>query len=183
MLNTKYIIYTDREGKQNVQYNPDANGAAWFVSGVLIADGPFEEIEGLGQIDTKTEAVVEKRFAAPLDGMDFAAGDTTDYIRLTDYRSNYLRYDAESSRERVAVFSEIYYDKGWTAYIDGKEAPYFRADYILRAMRVPAGNHTIEWKFRAPAFDKVESATLGSSIAILVWVLIATVINLRRRKK
>jgi hypothetical protein len=179
MLNTKYYIIADREnGTRQVVQNYEANGAAWFVENVFLVDGAFEEIDALGTIDNKTEAVVDKRFA---DGVpshtDF---DPTATISLTDYRSNYLRYESHSAVQQVAVFSEIYYDKGWTAYIDGEETPYFRADYILRAMDIPSGDHVIEWKFRAPHFAAVEGVTLGASIIILLWLATAIIINIRK---
>jgi hypothetical protein len=175
MLNTKYFIVTDPEtGKRTARLNPDANGAAWFVDRTFVVDGPFEEIESIGTIDNKHEAVVDKRFMEMAEVAPESAADSISVIRLTEYRPNYLRYESRSDQERVAVFSEIYYDKGWKAYIDGVETPYFRADYILRAMVVPAGKHVIEWRFSAPRFAAVEGVTLACSILILVW-LVATV--------
>ncbi len=93
-----------------------------------------------------------------------------------------LRYETLSTEERVAVFSEIYYDKGWKAYIDGEEVSYFRADYVLRAMVVPPGAHTIEWKFRAPRFALVEGITLACSIVILLWLAAAMVFRMKNEK-
>jgi hypothetical protein len=176
MLNTKYYIVTDpNTGTQQVGLNPDANGPAWFVENVVFTEDAREELEALGVIDTKSEAVVDERFADQVTNP--VNSDTTATIRLTDYRSNYLRYESHSAEPQVVVFSEIYYDKGWKAYVDGEEAPYFRADYILRAMDVPAGNHTIEWRFRAPRFAVVEGVTLGSSIVILLWLFAAIIIR------
>ena len=83
----------------------------------------------------------------------------------------------------MAVFSEIYYNKGWKAYLDGEEVPYYRANYILRAMTLPAGKHTVEWRFRAPSFEKVEAVTLCSSIVILASVVAVLVAALLRRRK
>jgi hypothetical protein len=182
MLNTKYFIITDREtGTQQVVRNYEANGPAWFVENVFLVDGAFEEIDAIGTIDNKTEAVVDKRFADQVP--THADFDPTATIRLTDYRSNYLRYEIRSAAAQVAVFSEIYYNKGWTAYIDGEEAPYFRADYILRAMDVPAGDHVVEWKFRAPRFAAVEGVTLASSIVILLWLAFAIIYKRQWLKK
>jgi hypothetical protein len=158
--------------------NDEANGPAWFVDNVFLVDGPYEEIDALGTIDTKTEAVVDKRFAdqVPPD----IELDPEAQIHLVEYRSNYLRYHTLSKEPQVAVFSEIYYDKGWKVYIDGEEAPYYRADYILRAMNIPAGNHLVEWKFRAPHFATVEGMTLASSIVILLWLVVAII---KKRKE
>ena len=96
-------------------------------------------------------------------------------IRLEEYRPNYLRYEYNTPEAGVAVFSEIFYDKGWTACVDGVEAPYFRADYVLRAMALPAGKHTVEWRFRAPAWTTVETVTGIASVLILLCVLAALV--------
>jgi hypothetical protein len=186
MLNTKYFIMNDPEGGRRAQLNPGANGAAWFVDNVFFVDGAAAELEALATIDNKREAVADERFeesaktTPPLRGTppqegNFPLADYSDdaIIELIEYRPNYLRYESLSTEERVAVFSEIYYDKGWKAYIDGVEAPCFRADYILRAMVVPAGAHTIEWRFRAPRFALVEGITLACSIVILLWLAAA----------
>ena len=103
-------------------------------------------------------------------------------IDLVEYRPNYLRYEYSTPEEAVAVFSEIYYDKGWKAYVDGTEAPAFRADYVLRAMRLPAGQHTVEWRFRAPGWNAVEGVTAGCSAVILLGALTLIVCALRRKK-
>lgn len=191
MLNTKYFIVTDRStGEQQVQFNPDANGAAWFVEHVFLVDSTQEEIDAIGTIDNKREAVVDRRFtgidkrypaALSMDPPQHA--DSTAVIRMTAYRSNYLRYETHSAMSQTAVFSEIYYNKGWTAFIDGEETPYFRADYILRGMSIPAGDHVVEWKFRAPRFATVEGITLTCSIIILLWLAAAVIIEQRKNKK
>ncbi len=100
---------------------------------------------------------------------------------MSEYRPNYVKYDSSSTTEQLAVFSEIYYDKGWTAHIDGIETPYLRADYILRAMVVPAGEHTVEWRFRAPHFATVEGVTLAASIVILLWLIVAIIFKRKVR--
>ena len=92
-----------------------------------------------------------------------------------------LTYEYDSATEGIAVFSEIYYDKGWKAYVDGTEAPYFRADYVLRAMKLPAGKHTVEWRFRAPGWTAVEGVTLAASLAILLGAVAALVYCFRKR--
>lgn len=173
MLNTKYFIVANAEtGEETVRLNPDANGAAWFVDRVFLVDGPNEEIDAVGTIDNKHEAIVDKRFAE-LAVIAPSEPDSAATIRLTDYRSNYLRYETSSAVPQIAVFSEIFYDHGWRAFIDGHETPYFRANYILRAMEVPEGEHVVEWKFRAPGFAAVEAVTLTASILILLWLAAA----------
>lgn len=154
MLNTKYIITRSSE----VVERPSANGAAWFVGGTVPAESAKRELEMLGEIDLKTAAVA---YDAPADAR-FGTGE----IALTEYRPNYLKYEYTADSEAVAVFSEIYYPDGWTMYVDGAEMPYFRADYILRAAALPAGTHTVEWRFRAPMWGMSEAITLVCSILI-----------------
>ncbi len=179
MLNTKYFIVSDpATGERVVELNGDAFGAAWFVDDVVRVDGAQAELDALDTTDLRQTAVVNSSYE--LRVTSYERGTQTDGIELVEYRPNYLRYESSAATDRVAVFSEIYYDKGWKAYIDGEEAPYFRADYILRAMVVPAGEHTVEWRFRAPRFATVEGITLGCSILILLWL--AAAIFFDRRK-
>ena len=129
---------------------------------------PAEEIEALNTIDTKREAVVDvEKFGERPVGMQVSR-DSTAYIRLTDYKPNHLTYEYSSADPQTAVFSEIYYDKGWSAYIDGEPAEYFRADYVLRAMDLPEGSHKVEFIFRAPKFGVMVSITYICSLLILL---------------
>lgn len=174
MLNTRYEILPAQDGAPTAVRRATPNGPAWFVRELVAAPTPQQEIELLGQIDTKTTAVVQHTATQP---------QGTGTIALTEYRPNYLKYEYTADAPAVAVFSEIFYDKGWTAYVDGKESPYFRADYILRAMELPAGTHTVEWRFRAPNWNVTEAVTLGSSLTILLSVVAAMVYAWRRRLK
>lgn len=181
MLNTRYFIIPDQAtGRLHAEFNPDANGAAWFVDKVTVTDTPQEEIDALNKIDTKHEAVADRRFAEILTVN--GTSDSTATITLTDYRVNHLTYNYTSATDGVAVFSEIYYDKGWKAYIDGEKAPYFRADYVLRAMVLPTGTHTVEFIFRAPGFKAASTVTLICSIIILAgFIASATYVYAQRR--
>lgn len=168
MLNTKYYIVPDDRGYPEPALNEDTNGAAWFVDTVLIVHSPDEEIEALNTIDTRREAVVDaSKFGELNVGMQ-RSYDSTAYITLTEYRPNHMTYEYSSRDEQTAVFSEIYYDKGWNAYVDGEPAEYFRADYVLRAMHLPAGEHKVEFIFRAPNFKGVSAVTLICSLVILL---------------
>ncbi len=179
MLNTKYIITQDQQsGALQVQQNPGANGAAWFVDQIRTVQGADAEIAALDSLDTKRIAVVEQRFAPALEGLQLQA-DSTAQITLTDYRVNRLTYDYTAAHPGVAVFSEIYYPKGWTAYLDGKEAPYFRADYLLRAMVLPAGHHQVEFVFRAPHYNTLSAIAwvcslllLGAVVAVVIYAIL-----------
>ena len=144
MLNTKYII--SQEGQ--VQQNPNALGTAWFVSSIRSVNSPNEEIDALDNFDPAQEAIIlTNEFSDYLSG--FNAGNGQGTITLTDYKPNELTYQTNTSQEQLAVFSEIWYgpDKGWTVTIDGEEVDHIRANYLLRAMKVPAGEHTIHFEF------------------------------------
>ena len=168
MLNTRYLIVPGDGGQPEAVLRPTANGAAWFVDTIAVAGSPQQEIDLLGETDLKRTAA------------DTAAVRT---IALTEYRPNYLKYEYTAPAESVAVFSEIFYPYGWTAYVDGAEAPCFRADYVLRAMRLPAGQHTVEWKFRAPGWTAAEAVTLVSSLVILLGAAAAIVYWIRQKRK
>ena len=166
MLNTKYLITKD-----GVIERPTAYGAAWFVNKVEIVDSADEELAALGKVDLRTTAVAEAGAPRPhIEG----AGD----IELKEYRPNYLRYDYTlTGGSAVAIFSEIYYDKGWSAYLDGKPCDSFRADYLLRAMVLPEGQHTVEWRFKAPNWSLAEAVTLICSILIIFALVIPTILK------
>ncbi len=174
MLNTKYFIVPDEEsGAPTAVLNEGANGAAWFVDEVVWASTPHEEMSALDALDSRTEAVVEERFRPMLEGVELGSGE----VELVRYQPNRLVYRYNAPKGGLCVFSEIYYDKGWTAYVDGRESEYLRADYVLRAMVLPAGDHTVEWRFRAPKFDTMEAITLCFSLTILVGLLLCVVVE------
>lgn len=173
MLDTKYVI--TRSGE--VIERPSANGAAWFVENMVPAESAKRELEMLGETDLKTTAVVSAE-SIPSVGATLGTGE----IELTEYRPNYLKYEYTADGEAVAVFSEIYYPDGWTMYVDGAEAPYFRADYILRAALLPAGRHTVEWRFRAPMWGVSEGITLVCSLLIFI-ALITTIIYYGKKQR
>lgn len=184
MLNTRYAIVPGRDGAPEAVRRDTEYGAAWMVDSVVCVPTAQAEIDALGTLDLRTTAVVSPLstatsccYLAPLGKL--ASGE----IALTEYRPNHLTYEYSAEGEAVAVFSEIYYDKGWTAFIDGEQAPYFRADYVLRAMRLPAGKHTVEWIFRAPGWDWVEGITFAASLAILAGAAAAIIHWLRSRKR
>ena len=153
MLNTKYFIFPAGQQRQTVPIlNPHAYGNAWFVNKVQYVNNANEEIDALDSIIPTETAVVDARFKDVLKGTTESYKDSLSSIRLTSYTPNRLTYETNNAQDGIAVFSEIYYDKGWKAYVDGEETPYLRADYVLRALPLPAGEHTVEWRFRAPAW-------------------------------
>jgi hypothetical protein len=163
MMNMKYLIY-NKEAAPLV--NPYANGNAWFVGNIRVADGANQEMKMLGEINTKKEMVVDKSFAAQLPTK--LTSDSSAHIALVKYNPNQLKYSFSSKTDQVAVFSEIYYEKGWNAYINGKLVPYVRANYLLRAMPLKAGNYEIEFKFEPKSYSIGNTIALTSSILLIL---------------
>jgi len=171
MLNTKYFIVPDKNGGQpQMEINMQAMGNAWFVNNAHMVNNADEEINALTDFVPAETAIYDKRFESQVKG-HIISKDTLATIVLTDYKPNHLTYKSETTREQLAVFSEIYYEKGWNAYIDGKQAPYFRANYVLRAMIVPEGNHTIEFKFEPQVYATGEKIAYASSILLVILAL------------
>ena len=141
MLNTKYYI---SEGE--VMRNPNAMGNAWFVDSLLLVDSPLQESQALDNIDIRTTAVADKQFADALN-LPVSPSDPDAFIRLDKYVPDHLEYTSSSSKEKIAVFSEIYYPNEWHLYIDGKEKEIARVNYVLRAAVIPAGKHSIIMEF------------------------------------
>jgi hypothetical protein len=161
MLNTKYVI----NKKGQVQQNPAAMGNAWFVSNINIVENADVEIAALKELDVKNTAVVDERFK---DQLTADLSNENASISLMDYKPNYLKYKSNSTNDGIVIFSEIYYNKGWNAYIDGVLKPHFRANYVLRGLQIPKGNHIIEFKFEPSTYKTGERVSLASSIILLL---------------
>ncbi|WP_281240222.1 YfhO family protein [Flavobacterium praedii] len=170
MLNVKYVIQLDKDGKEYPIINPDANGNAWFVSGVKLVTNPDEEMKALDKVNSKNLAIINGNEFSEIKNKAFAK-DSSATITLDDYQPNKLKYTSNNSNEGLAVFSEMYYEKGWKALIDGKETPIMRADYALRAIVVPAGKHSIEFKFEPQVVKTGSVITLVSSIGMLFLLI------------
>jgi len=203
MLNTRYIVI----GAQNPPLvNHNALGNGWFVNEVKVAGNVTEEIAGIGAMDLSRSAVVSKEFEAAVAGIPaasvpvssdtlIAASQTSpvkdsvsspaEFIKLTYYSPNELTYEYTALTEKLAVFSEVYYPKGWTAYIDGQPAEIINADFILRALKVPAGTHKVEFRYKPESFTKGAMYSRISS-GLLILLLLAGIggeIYSRRRAK
>jgi hypothetical protein len=166
MLNIKYIVFG--ESRDNIIPNTASNGSAWFVSNIVEAKNPNEELSKVCTIDTRTTAVIDaSKFSIPT-----TKADSTSTITILDHQPNYLKYESQSTGDGLAVFSEIYYPKGWKATIDGKEVEILRADYALRALSIPAGKHTIEFRFQPDAYFIGNKITMASS-----WIMLLVVIG------
>ena len=161
MLNTKYFI--SQQGQ--VQQNPGAMGNAWFVNNVNIVANADAEIAALNGFNPDSTAIVDTRFSDQIiDNLD----NSNTAITLEEYKPNFLKYTSSSTKDGIAIFSEIYYDKGWNAYIDGKLKTHFRANYVLRGMQIPAGNHLVEFKFEPSTYKTGEIVALVSSAILLL---------------
>ncbi len=180
MLNTKYFIVADEQKLPVAQRNPVACGNAWFVPSYKIVANPDSEIAGLTNLKPKEFILIDKKYQDKISGFN-PAFDSTAFIKLNSYQPNHLIYESSAKSEQLAVFSEIYYPDGWTAYVDGKESPYFGCNYVLRAMRVPAGTHKIEFKFEPKAYATGEKIALASSI--FLYLILAGVLFAEFRKK
>ncbi|MCC6599185.1 MAG: hypothetical protein IT223_00760 [Crocinitomicaceae bacterium] len=165
MLNTKYIVFNpDAPPIQN----PYALGNAWFVEKINLVNSANEEMKAIASIDPAKTAIIDQRFASVVNSP--TAKDSTSHIVLAEYKTNYLKYTSSSKVDAPAIFSEIYYPEGWICKIDGQEKPYFRADYVLRGVMVPSGDHTIEWSFEPEVYKKGEIYSLAGSLLLLLLV-------------
>lgn len=165
MLNTKYFIVPDQSGVLQVQQNPDANGNVWFVNTLKKVQNATQEMNTLDSLDTKTTAIVDVNMFSELENFSIQK-DSTASISIEKYAVTSLTYQSTSQKEQFAVFSEIYYDKGWNAYIDGKLVPHYSVNYVLRGMKIPAGNHRIEFKFEPKVIQQ------GSLISLVSYGLL-----------
>ena len=181
MLNTKYFILPAGQQGQTVPVlNPYANGNAWFVENVQYVNNANEEIDALKTILPTETAVVDVRFKDVLKGISEAHKDSLSSIRLTSYEPNRLVYETENAGDGIAVFSEIYYPNGWQVTIDGKPAGLGRADYVLRALYIPAGKHTVEMRFDPKSLHVTEGIAYGA-LALLIIGVVAVALIARKK--
>jgi hypothetical protein len=167
MLNTKYFIVDNDKGEKQAQQNPDANGNAWFVKNVKVVNSANSELQILDSLNTKMSAVIDK--SKLLDNVNFNfEKDSTATIKLINYDVTELTYRTKTEKEQFVVFSEIYYKDGWNAYIDGKLTNHFRVNYVLRGMKIPAGEHEIEYKFEPKVIQQGGMISLFSYISIIL---------------
>jgi uncharacterized membrane protein YfhO len=171
MLNTKYFILGGKDGEEpRAQYNPQALGHAWFVKKYQLVANADSEIMALNTFDPATTAIVDKRFEGELKDFNNNFSDSLAKIELVNYKANELTYKYKSSQPGLVVFSEIYYQPGWNAYVDGKLSPHFRTNYILRGMVLPAGEHQVVFKFEPKTYKIGQTIALISSILIFGFV-------------
>jgi len=170
MLNVKYIVQKDEEGKNYAITNPEANGNAWFIRKLINVQNANEEIKALDSLDVLNEAVLNTSDFSQISQFNFQK-DTLAIIRLKEFKPNHLTYTTSNSNDGLAVFSEMYYPHDWQAYIDGKKADHFKVNYVLRAMIIPKGNHTVEFRFEPKVIETGGKITLASSIIMILMII------------
>ncbi|QIY89252.1 YfhO family protein [Chryseobacterium gallinarum] len=180
LLNAKYWVVGGPEQPQAVP-NPKANGNAWFVSDLKFVDTPNEEIKSIGIINSKKTAVIASSDKSYFDNKPVQA-DSTAFINLTRYQPNELEFKSQSKTPQLAVFSEIYYPHGWKVLVDEKEVPYIKADYLLRAVHVPAGNHHIRMIFEPEVIEKGKWISL-LSFGLFIALAALGIFWMNRKKK
>ena len=181
MLNTRYFILPLQEGKTVPIENPYAYGNAWFVDNVKFVDNANQELDALGQLDLRHEAVADAKFREQLKPVAEEAADSASIVTLTAYEPNKLTYDVKSVRGGVVVFSEIYYP-GWTATIDGESVELGRVDYVLRALTVTPGQHQVELSFFPKSLDITESVAYASFGLLAILLVLAVFLYYRRNR-
>lgn len=178
MLNTRYVIY---DLNQPPIKNPHSLGNAWFVNDYKFVENADEEIAALRINNPVTNAIIDKRFSEFVEGKEFSK-DLNGNIELIEYQPNYLKYKTSAATEQLTVFSEIYYNKGWDAFIDGEKVQHFRVDYILRALVLPAGEHTVEFKFEPKSYFTGNKISMASSILLLLAIAGYAFSEFRKKK-
>ena len=180
MLNTRWVIMPAQGGGTLPVLNPHAMGNAWFVDEIRFVESADEEIETIGMLNLHHAAIADKKFEPLLDGLQVTPADSASTIRLLEYDSDYLIYEADAKKDELAVFSEIYYPKGWQITIDGKPAAMLRVNYTLRALPIPAGMHTIEFRFEPHSIRITDTIAYG---ALLIMLLTAVYLLLKKVKR
>jgi hypothetical protein len=187
MLNTKYLITPNQQnGQPQVQENPDNLGPCWFVKNVKAVNSLAEAMNALNYFHPKDTAIVvvgNNKTIADIIASANPLTDSSSFIKLIKNDNDAIEYQSFSSKNEYAVFSEIFYDKGWKAYIDGKEATIVQTNYVLRGLAIPAGKHTITFEFKPSSYYSSAKASIASSV--LIWLLLvgAAVQSFIKRKK
>jgi len=180
MLNTKYFIIRGKDNQPTAQSNTSVLGNAWFVKNYDLVANADSEITALSNFDPAITAIIDKRFETLLEGFIPQFGASVSIV-LTEYKPNHLVYQSNAFKEQLAVFSEIYYDDGWNAYIDGILTPHFRVNYVLRGMCIPPGEHKVEFKFEPTVYATGEKISLVCSSLVLLLIAGVTFLELKNK--
>ncbi len=183
MLNTKYVIVPAQQNSQQlmVQQNPDALGAAWFVKAIDYKKTPADVMNALTTFNPKDTAIIEESLKQGLAAN--AVRDSSAFVKLVNNDNDIVTYQSSSKNNEFAVFSEVYYDAGWVAKIDGKESPIIRTNYVLRGLQVPSGSHTIVFEFKPASFYNSNKAAIGASAVIWLMLIFSAVMSFRKPKE
>jgi len=181
MLNTRYFIVPLQDGKTVPLQNPYTYGNAWFVNSVKFVDNANQELDAIGQLDLRHEAVADAKFREQLKPVAEQAADSAAQVTLTSYEPNLLTYDVNSPKGGVVVFSEIYYP-GWTATVDDQPVELGRVDYVLRALTVSPGQHKVVLSFFPKSIDVTETVAYASFGVLVLLVLLALFLSYRKMK-
>jgi hypothetical protein len=177
MLNAKYFIQQQENGKI-AQQNPGALGNVWFVKGVQYVKGPANEMRALDNFNPKDTAVVDESFKNTVG--NFSVPDSLSTIKQTSFDNDAITYESNSTTNNIAVFSEIFY-KDWFAYVDGKKTPFFKTNYVLRGINVPAGKHKIEFKFEPAIYFLSSKINAVASWLVLIILLAAVALEFKKK--
>lgn len=184
MLNTKYLIGKPENSEEEIaQLRPTALGNGWFVSKLNWVKTPREEMDALTTLNTRNEAVADESFKSKLGTFALTPPDSADKIVLTSYHPDLMQYTAASKAGGLAVFSEIYYQPGWQAFIDNQPVEHIRVNYVLRALPIPAGNHTIKFVFEDKSEQTDHTIELLSSLFILLLLPASLLMYFRRKEE
>ncbi|WP_374949680.1 YfhO family protein [Mucilaginibacter sp.] len=182
MLNTKYIITTDpKTNLASMHANATACGNAWFVKSVKYVADADEEMLAISSFSPKDEAMIDKSYKSLVESKQLGS-DANSTIKLVNYNPDHLVYQSSSAANQVAVFSEIYYNKGWKMTIDGVEQPFYRADYLLRAATIPLGNHTIKFDFHPASYYTGEGISMAGSVLLVLALGGAAFMETKKKK-
>jgi hypothetical protein len=179
MVNTKYVILNP---ETQPIINKHARGNAWFVNKVRVVEDADADMAALAEIDLITEATLDRRYESQLQNKSFPS-DPTATITLAEYQPNRMVYSSQSASDQLAVFSEMFYEKGWQAYIDGEKTDHLRVNYMLRGLEVPAGTHEIVFEFHPRSYYTGSNFSLISSVLLLLMFLGAVYLQYRKKPK
>jgi uncharacterized membrane protein YfhO len=184
MLNTKYIIgsnpplYTNQQPM--VIPNPNALGPAWFVREVRFASTLPDQMAALNGLDASRVAIVPSEQQPNITQPVYDSAAT---ITLVANENNVVKYQSKSATTQFAVFSEVYYSEGWNAYIDGNAAPYVKTNYTLRGMNIPAGEHSIEFRFEPKSYNQGRTLTMVGQVLVILLLITAGIMEWWSRRK
>jgi uncharacterized membrane protein YfhO len=180
MLNTKYFILPLQNNQTVPLQNPYTYGNAWFVDKINYVTNANQEIDKMGKLNLRHEAVADERFKEQLG--ESQRQDSTSIVTMTSYEPNDLKYDVKSAKGGIIVFSEIYYP-GWTATVDGQDVELGRVNYVLRALNVKPGEHKVELKFFPKSIDTTETIAYASYAILILAVLLIAFFEWKKNKK